>query len=428
MSIKVYRDNAANSIFIEDANGAQFLNSLQAVVESGLVSIEDLAKGYQIVSGVNHTDFVDENDQVYSGTATQVCDALNAIFSASGGSQGNAPVITSNTTINLVGGQTLNYELTATDGVGYEWDSLPSGVVTVEGNVRKLVGGSSLAAGTYNVTAKAINYYGFDSATISIIVSSPPYANTKSVNFNNNDNLIASSPSNLDSVLGRTSNGSGSSDAWTISTFFRPGTANNASQTILYFGAQDVANNGQIQIKYNGSLDRLELRYGSNNNRLNLVTSNNTLTTGQWHHIIVCYYGGTTGAASGSVSSYYGRFAIYIDGVLQSTTNSNSNFGYTGSIAGQNFKVGRWNNGQNLRNNCGVDELALWNSDQTSNVSDIYNSGTPHDLSDLTTPPSHWWRMGDGDTFPTLSDSGSVGNTDLTMTNMTVADIVSNVP
>ena len=65
MSIKVYRDNAANSIFIEDANGAQFLNSLQAVVESGLVSIEDLAKGYQIVSGVNHTDFVDENDEFF---------------------------------------------------------------------------------------------------------------------------------------------------------------------------------------------------------------------------------------------------------------------------------------------------------------------------------------------------------------------------
>jgi len=428
MSIKVYRDNAANSIFIEDANGAQFLNSLQAVVDSGLVSIEDLAKGYQIVSSVDHTDFVDENDVVYPGTATQVCDTLNALFAASGGNGGNVPVITSNTTINLVEGETLNYELTATDGVGYEWDGLPSGVVTVEGNVRKLVGGSGLSAGTYNITAKAVNYYGEDSETISIVVSNPPFANTKSVNFNNNDNLIASNPSNLDSVLGRTSNGSGSSDAWTVAFWFRPGTASNASQTILYFGAQDVANNGQIQVKYNGNLDRLELRYGSNNNRLNFVTSNNTLTTGQWHHIIVSYDGGTTGAASGSVSSYYGRFAIYIDGVLQSTINSNSNFGYTGSIAGQNFKIGRWNNGQNLRNNCGVDELAIWDSDQTSNVSDIYNAGVPHDLSLLASQPSHWWRMGDGDTFPTLLDSGSVGNTDLTMTNMTVADIVSNVP
>ena len=121
MSIKVYRDNAANSIFIEDANGAQFLNSLQAVVDSGLVSIEDLAKGYQIVSSVDHTDFVDENDVVYPGTATQVCDTLNALFAASGGNGGNVPVITSNTTINLVEGETLNYELTATDGVGYEW-------------------------------------------------------------------------------------------------------------------------------------------------------------------------------------------------------------------------------------------------------------------------------------------------------------------
>ena len=76
------------------------------MVDSGLVSIEDLAKGYQIVSSVA-TDFVDENDDVYSGTATQVCDTLNALFAASGGNGGNVPVITSNTTINLVEGETL---------------------------------------------------------------------------------------------------------------------------------------------------------------------------------------------------------------------------------------------------------------------------------------------------------------------------------
>ena len=202
MSIKVYKDNAANSIFIEDANGAQFLNSLQAVVDYGLVSIEDLAKGYQIVSSVAHTEFVDENDDVYSGTAIDVCNTLNALFAASGGNGGNVPVITSNTTINLVEGETLNYELTATDGVGYEWDGLPSGVVTVEGNVRKLVGGSGLSAGTYNVTAKAINYYGEDSETISIVVASPPYANTKSVQFNQNDWLGANAAL-LDATLGR---------------------------------------------------------------------------------------------------------------------------------------------------------------------------------------------------------------------------------
>jgi len=44
MSTTIYRDNEANAIFIEDANGAQFLNSLHATVDNNLVSITDTAK------------------------------------------------------------------------------------------------------------------------------------------------------------------------------------------------------------------------------------------------------------------------------------------------------------------------------------------------------------------------------------------------
>jgi hypothetical protein len=424
--IKIYKDNAANAIFIEDANGVQFLNSLQAVVESSLVSIIDLARDFEIVSGVAHTDFVDENGDVYPGDANAVCDELNAIFTGSG-STGQTPNITSSATASIVEGESLNYELTADYGVGYEWTNLPAGVTTADGNLRRLIGGSSLSAGTYVITAKAINYFGEDTLAITLTVSDPPFSNTKSVEFQNND-YCGANAALLDSVLGRSGNGSGSGDAWTIAHFFKPGSANNASQTIFYFGAQDVANNGQLQIKYNGSLKRVELRYGSNNNRLNLVTANDSLTVGQWSHIMVTYDGGTTGAASGSINDYYGRFSIYIDGVLQSTTNSNSNYGFTGSISGQNLRIGRWNSGQNLRNSCKVDEVAVWDSDQSANIADIYNSGTPHDLADLTTPPDHWWRMGDGDTFPYLLDSGDTGGCIFVMLNMSASSIVSDVP
>ena len=40
-TIKIYKDVSANSIFIEDNNGAQFLNSLQATVPSTTVTITD---------------------------------------------------------------------------------------------------------------------------------------------------------------------------------------------------------------------------------------------------------------------------------------------------------------------------------------------------------------------------------------------------
>ena len=81
-----------------------------------------------------------------------------------------------------------------------------------------------------------------------------------------------------------------------------------------------------------------------------------------------------------------------------------------------------------MRNNCRVDELAVWDSDQSSNISDIYNSGSVKDFDTLTDKPLHWWRMGDGDTFPNLVDSGTVGNCVFVMNNMTSADIVNDVP
>ena len=57
-----------------------------------------------------------------------------------------------------------------------------------------------------------------------------------------------------------------------------------------------------------------------------------------------------------------------------------------------------------------IDEVALFYTDESSNASTIYNGGVPNDLNDLSTPPLSWWRCGDGDTAPTLTDNGSGGN------------------
>jgi len=154
------------------------------------------------------------------------------------------------------------------------------------------------------------------------------------------------------------------------------------------------------------------------------------LVVGQWSHVVISYDGGTTGASSGSISDYYDRFKFFIDGVdvTSSNTKTNNNYGYTGSIVGQNLRVGRYNNGQSLRNNCKVDELAIYNQDVSALVSDIYNSGVPMDLMTLGTQPEHWWRMGDDDTFPLLQDSGTSNSCIFQMYNMTSADIVNDVP
>ena len=63
-----------------------------------------------------------------------------------------------------------------------------------------------------------------------------------------------------------------------------------------------------------------------------------------------------------------------------------------------------------------IDEVAVWNTNQDSNISTIYNSGVPGDLTSLS--PVGWWRMGDNDgaSGTTITDQGS-GSNNGTLTN-----------
>ena len=405
-------------------NGDSFaLNSIRAVGSAaGHIDILQHTGDISIFEGLRVANASINGVAVNADQATAV-NELNALFQHSGGSSGAAPTITSATTVNMFAGDTLNYELTATNGVAYEWSNLPSGVTTVDGNVRKLIGGSQLAIGTYTVTVKAINYFGEATATISIVVATPPYSNTKSVRFYNGDYLGANAAL-MDATLGRSGNGSGASEAWSISMWFKPGTATEA-QTILYYGSADTNNGGNLLLRFTGNGDKLRLKYGSSYNHISRLTATDSLPAGTWTHILVTYDGGTTGSSAGSINSYYQRFKIYFNGVLQATTNSHSNYGWSSSISGQNFRIGRYSSG-NYMKTCFVDELAVWGSDQSANVADIYNGGATHDLSQLTTAPNHYWRMGDGDTYSTIQDT--IGNAHFVMYNMTAADIVNDVP
>jgi hypothetical protein len=363
-----------------------------------------------------------------TGTVPEKVNTLNALLQASGSPVGNAPVITSSLAINLTEGDTLNYELVATDGVGYEWDlSNVPGVVNVEGNMRKLIGGSSLAVGEYAIPVKAVNLVGEDSQIVEVSVGSPPFTSSKSINFSNQD-WMGANASLLDATLGRASNGSGSADAWSMSFYFKPSTEVQG-QTIFYFGDNDANNGGYIQVMQlnNGGNKALRIRYGSNNNCLRMQTLFGSITAGTWHHVLITYDGGTTGSSSASMSTYYSRFKIFVDGVEQTRSDSHVNYGYTGGVDPDNLRVGRHVSGNYMRG-CRMSELAVWNSDQSSNVSTLYNSGAPFDLGTLSTEPKHWWRMGDGDTYPYVFDVGTEANCIFVMNNMTAADIVTDAP
>ena len=76
--IKIYKNDNANSIFIENSNGAQFLNSLLAVKSSGdNLSIIDLAKNIEIVSSTPYSEFINDNNDFYGTDGDSTVNALN---------------------------------------------------------------------------------------------------------------------------------------------------------------------------------------------------------------------------------------------------------------------------------------------------------------------------------------------------------------
>jgi hypothetical protein len=142
---------------------------------------------------------------------------------------------------------------------------------------------------------------------------------------------------------------------------------------------------------------------------------------GQWIHLVATYNG----------SSSSSGLKIYLNGSRVDDTDSNS-----GTYTAMENTTAPLEIGKNLTTYASglIDETAIFNTElSASDVTTIYNSGAPADLSSLS--PLSWWRMGDGDTFSnpgglgnwTLTDNGSGGN-NATSVFMEEADRVTDVP
>ena len=75
--------------------------------------------------------------------------------------------------------------------------------------------------------------------------------------------------------------------------------------------------------------------------------------------------------------------------------------------------------------NGNIDEVCLF--DRIVTPAEIVTLSTSPTVDLTSLSPIAWYRNGDGDTYPTITDNGSGGN-DGTMTNMDAVDIVSDVP
>jgi len=127
-------------------------------------------------------------------------------------------------------------------------------------------------------------------------------------------------------------------------------------------------------------------------------------TDGNWHHFAWTYDG------SEDVSG----FTLYIDNTPVTLLTQFNNAPITNVVTTANFTIGSRNTLYEM--NANFDEFAYFNSELSqSDVTSIYGGGVPSSLSSYSSLVS-WWRCGDNDTSPTLTDNGSGGN-DGTMTN-----------
>jgi hypothetical protein len=195
----------------------------------------------------------------------------------------------------------------------------------------------------------------------------------------------------------------------------------------------------RITGKYGGSLTKW-LAVTCTSNKVSFVVSNigsslafaetnAVLTDNTWHHV-VCVFDGTQATATD-------RIKIYID-------NTNETFGFNGTLPTSTYDFTleptnpTWYVAQSglqlgineLRGKLG--EYAIYSdvSLTPSQVNDIYNGGTPNDLSTLSVTPDLWFRMGEEATFSggvwTVPDS--LGSNNGTSNAMTIEDRVGDAP
>ena len=238
-------------------------------------------------------------------------------------------------------------------------------------------------------------------AGLTDIVGIASFDNTKSILLGGIDDYIDCGDSNDFSFGNGTTDSSFSISAWV---------------------KMDVTGTFGILNKYGGTSTTSEYLFGfTASNKLQLVLTksntlfvyrgrrqNVTLNTGEWYHVLGTYDGRGGNLAQEGIR-------LYVNGVRVDDTDENYGGGYTAmSNTSTPVLIGK----QTLNYSDGnIDEVAVFNTElSASDVTSIYNSGIPNDISSLN--PVGWWRCGDGDTSPILTDNGSGGNNG-TMTNFT---------
>lgn len=203
---------------------------------------------------------------------------------------------------------------------------------------------------------------------------------------------------------------------FTLSMWIKP-TNLSVNRVLFHIPRNTTPNNSQVYVFINTS-GQLSTSVESAGRYVLSTTS--AITAGVWQHILICI--------DLSQAAQSNRIRPFVNGVDKYSAVNNLPTLFP--VSSGTIWVGEEANGNLNPFLGGIDEVAIWATDQRANVSSIYNGGVPFDLSTLGTAPDHWWRMGDGDTWGgsswTLNDN--IGSYNLGSINMEEADRVTDVP
>ena len=222
----------------------------------------------------------------------------------------------------------------------------------------------------------------------SIDAPSAAFSNTKSIDFDGSDDY-ALSASDLDvNVMNRRTKSIAfwwkSSNEGTSSSNYIMSFGNNTMSITLAYG--------DIEVWHNTHWPSFALHHSHRGSYLD---------TGNWHFITF-----TVSCAGNNEEAVH---KLYVDAVEKGSST------YTRDQA--DYATGKVSIGAHLNGygpiEAQIDEVGWWDNValDADAVTQLYNSGAPIDLStnsgnyDNASALVHWWRMGDGDTYPTLEDS-----------------------
>ena len=168
--------------------------------------------------------------------------------------------------------------------------------------------------------------------------------------------------------------------AMSVSMWFK-----TTSSSVMYGLTQGSGSQIKYYVQFYAPINRIRVEIFDGSGVLVDIDNTQVFNDGQWHNLTF-----TTDALTTT-----NGVKVYFDGNLLSNKGTLNNNGIrtaaAGLFIGQIPNTGRFNGN--------IDEVSIFNTElSASDVTSIYNSGVPNDISNISGLIS-WWRMGDSATW-----------------------------